>query len=269
MSRDYKSRKSSKSNEKGGSAFLGGFVGYALGLMSAIGIWLYLNYAPSPFLSNEKTARLSEKSETRPAPEQAKTPPSPVQEEPLSTAEEKPRFDFYKILPGIDEPEIDHRSRQTDERPTQPTITAKIPESISKPVETVRQAPTQPMPVQPTPTQPSVSPIETKQLAVTIPQRNLPTETMQQSAVPQTKNAKSTEKYFLQAGSFRKNDDAENLKARLALLGVLASVQPIDLAEKGVWYRVRVGPFTKKEDVEETSASLRENGIATQSIKIP
>ena len=40
MSRDYKARKSSKSeNEKGGSAFFGGFVGYALGLVSAIGIW--------------------------------------------------------------------------------------------------------------------------------------------------------------------------------------------------------------------------------------
>ncbi|SFE66974.1 SPOR domain-containing protein [Nitrosomonas sp. Nm166] len=270
MSRDYKSRKSSKSHEKSGSAFLGGFVGYALGLMSAIGIWLYLNYAPSPFLPNEKTARLSEKSETRPVPEQAKTPPNPIQEEPLSTAEEKPRFDFYKILPGIDEPEIDPRSKQTDERPTQPPITAKIPESSSKPVETVRQAaPIQPMPVQPTPTQPSVVLAETKQHTVSIPSRNLPAETVQQSAAPQTKNTKPIEKYFLQAGSFRKNDDAENLKARLALLGVLASVQPIDLAEKGIWYRVRVGPFTKKEDVDETSASLRENGIATQFIKAP
>ncbi len=263
MSRDYKTRKSSKSaNEKGGSAFFGGFVGYALGLMSAIGIWLYLNYAPSPFLSTEKVASSSAKSEPQAVPaEQLKTPAKPVQEEPLIAVEEKPRFDFYKILPGIDEPEVDQASRQAAGRPVQPPVTAKIPESSSKPAEIVRQ---------PAPTPPAITPTEAKQQTASVHPRSFPAETVQQPvAPPQVKQVKSTEKYFLQAGSFKKNDDAEDLKARLALLGVLASVQPIDLADKGVWYRVRVGPFVKKEDVDQTSASLRENGIATQFIKTP
>lgn len=243
MSRDYKSRKSSKSpNEKSGSAFFGGFVGYALGLVSAIGIWLYLNYAPSPFLPTEKVASSTEKRESRAASEQPKTSTKPIQEEPVSVVEEKPRFDFYKILPGIDEPEIDLTSRRSAERPAQPPIPAKIPESINKPIEIAR---------------PSASP--TPNLS--------PLEPAQPSIAPQVKSAPMKEKFFLQAGAFRKNDDAEDMKARLALLGVLASIQPIDLAEKGVWYRVRVGPFTKKEDVDETSASLKENGIATQFIK--
>lgn len=258
MSRDYKSRKSSKSeNEKGGSAFFGGFVGYALGLISAIGIWLYLNYAPSPFLPTEKVADSSAKSETRPASEQPKTPAKPVQEEPLSAVEEKPRFDFYKILPGIDEPEVDQASRKADERPVQPPVSAKIPESSPKPVEIVRQ---------PAPS-PNISLVETPRQSAAIQPRSIPAEPIQQPVAPQIKSTSAKEKFFLQAGSFRKNDDAENLKARLALLGILASVQPIDLAEKGTWYRVRVGPFTKKEDVDETSASLKENGIVAQFIK--
>lgn len=257
MSRDYKSRKSSKSaNEKSGSAFFGGFVGYALGLMSAIGIWLYLNYAPSPFLSTEKVAGSSEKKESRATPEQPKSPTKPVQEEPVSVVEEKPRFDFYKILPGIDEPEIDQTSRRSAERPAQPPIPTKIPESINKPVEIARPF------VSPTP---SSSPHDTMQQSAAVQPRGMAEPT--QSVTPQGKNAPVKEKFFLQAGAFRKNDDAEDMKARLALLGVLASIQPIDLAEKGVWYRVRVGPFTKKEDVDETSASLKENGIATQFIK--
>lgn len=259
MSRDYKSRKSSKSaNEKGGSAFFGGFVGYALGLISAIGIWLYLNYAPSPFLPTEKATNSSAKSETRSVSEQPKTSAKPVQEEPLSAVEEKPRFDFYKILPGIDEPEIDQASRKVDERPVQLPIPAKIPESGHKPTEVVRQ---------PAPTYPSINPAPTTQQSAAIQPRNIPLEPIQQPIAPQVKSVSAKERFFLQAGSFRKNDDAENLKARLALLGILASVQPIDLAEKGTWYRVRVGPFTKKEDVDETSASLRENGIAAQFIK--
>lgn len=264
MSRDYKTPKTSKSTKEGsGSAFWGGFVGYALGLVSAIGIWLYINYAPSPFLPSEKVASSSDKSESKPATEQSKTPAKQAHEDPLIALQEKPKFDFYKILPGIEEPEIDRTFKRVDEKPAQPQAIAKIPENSHKPAEIVQP---------PVSTQPGIYPMETKQQLTPVHPRsqsaNLPTETVQQPVAPQVKHTKPTEKYFLQAGSFRKNDDAENLKARLALLGVLASIQPIDLAEKGIWYRVRIGPFTKKEDVDETGASLRENGIATQFIKV-
>ena len=47
MSRDYKSRRGT-SSKGGGSLILGIFIGYALGLISAIGVWLYINQAPSP-----------------------------------------------------------------------------------------------------------------------------------------------------------------------------------------------------------------------------
>ena len=73
--------------------------------------------------------------------------------------------------------------------------------------------------------------------------------------------------YYLQVGSFRNNADADNLKARLALLGVIASVQSADLSEKGIWYRVRVGPFTQKTRVDQVHSRLRENGIEAQFIK--
>lgn len=265
MSRDYKTRKPAKSSpEKGGSAFFGGFVGYALGLASAIGIWLYLNYAPSPFLPAEKVAGSSEKNQTQPAAETAKAAEKPVPQEPLALAEEKPRFDFYKILPGIEEPEIDHDFRRTAEQPTPPPITAKTPEN-NKPAEIVPQY---------VPPRPTVTPVIPPQQIAAVPPRALPAEPKQQPqqqppATPQAKTpAPAKERIFLQAGSFRKNDEAENMKARLALLGVFASVQPIDLAEKGTWYRVRIGPFNNKTDSDQTSASLRENGIETQFVKI-
>lgn len=113
MSRDYKSQKSSKSSsEKGGSAFLGGFVGYALGIMSAIGIWLYLSYAPSPYLSDDKNSTAAVKKDTQTPPEKSTTAEKIMPETPITVIEEKPRFDFYKILPGIDEPEVDHSFTQ-------------------------------------------------------------------------------------------------------------------------------------------------------------
>lgn len=76
------------------------------------------------------------------------------------------------------------------------------------------------------------------------------------------------EHYFLQAGSFRSTNDAENQKAKLALLGVVADIQSADLAEKGIWYRVRVGPFIRMTKVEEVRASLQLNGIDTHFIKV-
>ncbi len=261
MSRDYKTRKPSKSTpEKGGSAFLGGFVGYALGLASAIGIWLYFNYAPSPFLPTEKVASSVEKSEVKATPEQPKTPVKP-QQEPVVTAEEKPRFDFYKILPGIEEPEINHEYKPAVAQPAQPQVTAKIPENSNKLAEIVQQT----IP----PTRPNTNPAVTAPQIAAVPPRTIPAEPIQQPAAPQVKSPPPVkEKFFLQAGSFRKNDEAENMKARLAFLGVSASIQPIDLAEKGTWYRVRIGPLTNKADIDEISASLKENGIGTQFIKV-
>lgn len=261
MSRDYKTRKPSKSTpEKGGSAFLGGFVGYALGLASAIGIWLYLNYAPSPFLPTEKVASPTEKSEVQPTPEQAKTPAKP-QEVPVTTVEEKPRFDFYKILPGIEEPEIDHEYKSAVAQPAQPQVPAKTTENSNKPAENVQQ----PIPS----VRPNTNPAVTTPQIAAVPPRAVPTEPTQQPAAPQVKNPPPVkEKFFLQAGSFRRNEEAENMKARLAFLGVSASIQPIDLAEKGTWYRVRIGPLTNKADIDAISASLKENGIGAQLIKV-
>ena len=275
MSRDYKIRKPAKSSsEKGGSAFFGGFVGYALGIASAIGIWLYLNYAPSPFLPAEKVTSPAEKNNRQPAAEKAKTTEKAAPEEPaVVAAEEKPRFDFYKILPGIEEPEADQQFKRAAEKPSQPQITAKTAEITNKPVEIAPPpvATSQPVP----PPRPVAPPVTPPQQIAAIAPRTLPAEPeqpqKQQPITPQSQAktpAPAKQKIFLQAGSFRKNDEAENMKARLALLGVFATVQPIDLAEKGTWYRVRVGPFSSKTDSDQTSASLRENGIETQFVKI-
>jgi cell division protein FtsN len=67
--------------------------------------------------------------------------------------------------------------------------------------------------------------------------------------------------YFVQAGSFQNADDAEKLKAKLALTGMEASVQKADVPGKGVWYRVRLGPYKGQAEANSTIASLKENGI--------
>lgn len=74
----------------------------------------------------------------------------------------------------------------------------------------------------------------------------------------------SKEMYFVQAGSFQNVLDAEKLKAKLAFSGFEAVIQDATIPDKGVWHRVRLGPYNDKEAVK-TIAALRQNGIiATQ-----
>lgn len=68
--------------------------------------------------------------------------------------------------------------------------------------------------------------------------------------------------YILQAGSFRKFEEADRMKATLALLGVQASIQRVDV-NKETWHRVRIGPYADLQQLEGVRSRLRENSIET------
>ncbi len=88
------------------------------------------------------------------------------------------------------------------------------------------------------------------------------------ATTPNQKDAAPNQpRYYLQAGAFQNAADADNLKARLALLGVEAQIQTSELADKGVFHRVRVGPFAAMDAVNTTRALLVQNNIATDLVK--
>ena len=66
--------------------------------------------------------------------------------------------------------------------------------------------------------------------------------------------------YYLQAGAFREMSDAENTRAKLALLGFEAAITD-RTTDSGVLHRVRVGPFTQVEGVNRARAKLLDSGI--------
>ncbi len=71
---------------------------------------------------------------------------------------------------------------------------------------------------------------------------------------------------FLQAGSFSTAQDADNQKAKLAFMGVEAVVQQVMVQDK-TYYRVRVGPYPRIEDVNKVRAELARSGIDAQLAK--
>jgi cell division protein FtsN len=182
-----------------GNFLLGMVVGVVLGLAVALAVALYLNKTPMPFTSH--TAKPAGK-----ASPESDTPiaglPSPA---PSLSSAEKPKFDFYKILPGQEEPVTEKELRdRTRQARTQPSSQPGAPKDV----------------------------------------------------------------YFIQAGSFQNPAEADNQKARLAILGFDSSVEPANLPDKGTWYRVRLGPYNKVEDLNKVRQALAQNGIDASLVKI-
>ena len=67
-------------------------------------------------------------------------------------------------------------------------------------------------------------------------------------------------------GSFRENSDEEQLKARLALLGVTAQIQSVTVND-ATWHRVRVGPVNGLRAADEMRTRLSANGIESLVMK--
>ncbi len=72
--------------------------------------------------------------------------------------------------------------------------------------------------------------------------------------------------YILQVGSFRKSADAERLKARLALLGMIAKIQKVTVND-AAWHRVRLGPYDSAREVNRLQIVLRDNSIDSRVYK--
>ena len=85
--------------------------------------------------------------------------------------------------------------------------------------------------------------------------------------LPSAEPAAAPPIYYLQAGAFQNPADADNLKAQLALLGIEAVIQTSEVADKGVFHRVRVGPFDAPAEAERTRALLAENDISATLVK--
>ena len=191
MSKDYKGPAKKSGGNKGGagSLLIGILIGLLMGLGIALAVAWYINKIPTPFVNRAPPPL---KGEPLKSPDAAKS-----DDKTTKSADGKPRFDFYKILPGSEEP-----------------------------------------------------------------------VTEQQFKDAQNKPAQAKETFYLQAGAFQNAPDADNLKARLALVGMAASVQTTTLPDKGVWHRVRVGPYTAIEELNRARETLKQNGIETTLIKV-
>ncbi len=84
----------------------------------------------------------------------------------------------------------------------------------------------------------------------------------QQSSTPSKQQSEYKGGYLLQAGSFQQFNEADSLKARLALIGVEAKIQSVEV-NKTKWHRVQIGPSTDRNALENLRKRLKNNQIDT------
>lgn len=73
--------------------------------------------------------------------------------------------------------------------------------------------------------------------------------------------------YFIQVGAFRTPEDAETQRAKLSLTGVEAKVTEREQAGRQI-YRVRVGPYEKKDEAEKVKTQLEAAGHETALVRV-
>jgi cell division protein FtsN len=73
--------------------------------------------------------------------------------------------------------------------------------------------------------------------------------------------------YVLQAGSFRNAADADRMRALIALQGIESKIQKVTV-DKDTWHRVRIGPITNPEQLEETRSKLRSAQIDALVLRV-
>lgn len=73
--------------------------------------------------------------------------------------------------------------------------------------------------------------------------------------------------YFVQVGAYARPEDAEQQRARLAMLGLAAKVTEREQAGRTV-YRVRVGPFDKKEEADSAKDKLDASGMESSLVRV-
>jgi len=74
--------------------------------------------------------------------------------------------------------------------------------------------------------------------------------------------------YILQAGSFASFEEADQLKAKLALAGMVAQIQKVTVEGRGEYHRVRLGPYERIDQLDAADQQLQKLGIKAIRLKV-
>ncbi len=237
---------------------LGGFglgliVGLLSGLALALMVALYVTKVPIPFVnkvpqraSSERDAVEQERNKNWDpiAPMHGSNPARP------STASTAPAAPVTTVVAPAAEPAAEPARSSAEaappmEAPTR-TMASPAPSTASRNLPSAAPA-TAPLAIPPAPADPG-----NRQATAIFSDRPAPNPS---EAALSTKSRDDPFNYYVQAGAYGRQEDAEQQRAKLAMIGLESKITEREQAGRTV-FRVRVGPFDKRERADEAKSRL-------------
>ncbi|AQQ18327.1 SPOR domain-containing protein [Burkholderia cenocepacia] len=284
-------RRTSKQSKQAGGTFLGIVLGLIVGLAIAVVVALYITRSPSPFVSKvapppadngasqpqqfDPNRALQGKTPGQPVPQAAQ--PAPPNTAPGQAANQTQGG----LLPEPQIVEVPPSGNTNGATGSSNTTASNNPSSGNGVAVAPKPADTTPPPKKTQQAQQQQQGGEDdlarfaaqkqaqqaaaqKQQAANTP-KPTSSATAAAAAKPPTANDANTG-YFLQVGAYKTEGDAEQQRARLGFQGFESKVSKRDVS--GVTYfRVRVGPFSKFEDMNSARQRLSDAGVDTAVIR--
>lgn len=276
-----KPRRTSKQSKQAGGTFLGIVLGLIVGLAIAVVVALYITRAPSPFVS--KVAPPADNNASQPQqfdPNRAlqgKTPGQPVtpqaaQPAPPNTAPGQAANPSQPpLLPEPQIVEVPSSNNNSNGSPSASNNAADNGVAVApKPAEPAPPPAKKPQTAANGSSAPHVANNNAQASAAATPpkaaQAPKGASSATTTAAKPTSGADANTGYFLQVGAYKTEADAEQQRARLGFQGFESKVSKRDVS--GVTYfRVRIGPFSKFEDMNSARQRLSDAGVDTAVIR--
>ena len=160
---------------------------------------------------------------------------------PADNPSSSPTFDFYDILERgeevVEETLASRPEPAAEPAAAEPAGGAPASESVPETVASTDTEPAAPQVTDTEPEPPAPDPVDTPGM------------------------------YVLQMGAFVRQTEAESLKARLALVGMTARIQPV-MVDRQTYYRVRIGPTDDLAQLNADRARLQQHRFDSILLKL-
>ena len=224
--------KNSKRDSQRGGFAVGLIIGLLIGLALALGVALYVTKVPVPFVNKV---------------------PQRTPSQDAAEAEKNKNWDPNSPLYG--------------KNPAKPATTASgVLAPLPTPIPPVAAPSPAAPPASATPLAKVVPPPSTRDPAVILGDK-LPTPALRGAAPASAGGGADPFSYFVQAGAYGRSEDAEQQRAKLAMMGLEGKMSEREQSGRTV-YRVRVGPFDKRADAEAAKDRLTDAGIEAALVRV-
>lgn len=219
---------------------MGLIIGLVIGLAVALAVAIYVTKVPTPF-TNKNQPRSADQDAAEAQKNKDWNPNSALQNKPAASAPEAPEPGKEAGKEGGNEsPKAEVKEPAKEQSKEQGKEGAKdLAKEVAKPE-----------------TKPAVTADPLGDLAKS---KSVQTPSATSNSDPFT--------YFVQAGAFRSQAEADAQRAKLTIMGLDAKVSEREQAGRQV-YRVRLGPFDDKEVAERAKSKLDASGIETALVRV-